>query len=204
MQLISLEKKITTDLPQSEAEILEGLLKRAEEKGKFQIEIGCGNGHFLAAYGKKHADAFFLGIEFKKGRCYKTLKKIDKNGLGNIEILHAKGEDVVDNLPPGCVDHYHIYFPDPWPKAKHKKRRFLRMTNLETMVKTLTPGGQIFFISDIYDYTLQTKILFSLHNELSILNLEPPEEAFISIFANRFNKLEKNFYFVAARKVEIT
>jgi len=165
------------------------------------VEIGSGNGHFLLEYTKDKQDIFFTGIELKKQRCLKILKKIRNNRITNCCVVYGNAEDFLYNLPPAIVDNFHIYFPDPWPKAKHKKRRFFRMPNLDILCRCLKRGGKIFFATDILDYYLQAKVLIILHPELKLLELTPSPEIYKSLFANRFTELEKSIHFVSCSKV---
>lgn len=202
LQLILLKKRNpgARDLNAAEQEQINSLLNQAREKSALEVEIGCGNGHFLVEYTKQKPDIFFTGIEIKKSRCLKIIKKIEQQLIDNVCVIDGNAEDVLYNLPAACVDKYHIYFPDPWPKKKHKKRRFLRMPNLEVLCQSLKSGGWIFFASDIFDYYLQAKVLFALHPALELLTVPPPPEIFQSIFAHRFSELEKSIHFVAAVK----
>ncbi|MBN1409570.1 MAG: methyltransferase domain-containing protein [Spirochaetales bacterium] len=176
------------------------VLTEAREYGSFEIEIGCGNGHFLNEYGKVNPATLLLGIEFKNKRCMASRKKIEKNNLSNLRIMQAKAEDVINQLPAESVDKYHIYFPDPWPKQKHRRRRFLRMVTLNTIVSTLKPGGEIHFLSDIMDYTLQSKILFALHPDLTVNDSVLADEVCLSVYANKFRLSASPMHAVTAKK----
>ena len=203
LQLITLAKKTAgnRDLTGAEKAGIDHLLQTARQKPRYEIEIGCGNGHFLTNRASQKQDTFFTGIELKQQRSLKTHKKINRLQLDNASIVCGNAETVVYNLPGAVVDAYHIYFPDPWPKARHKKRRFLRWPHLGALCRSLKPGGQIFFASDIFDYCLQVRILFILHPDLRCLETPPPEELFCSVFANRFSELEKATHFVAAVRI---
>jgi tRNA (guanine-N(7)-)-methyltransferase len=166
-----------------------------------EIEIGCGNGHFLSMYAKEKNLSYLIGVEFKQKRCLKALKKIQTQKLANAAIIQGKAEELIERLPANSVDKFHIYFPDPWPKTKHRRRRFLRMTNLENLCRSLKPGGEILFCSDIYDYYLQTKLLFLISRELKLSETPPPPQVLKSIFGRKFSSVGKNIFFIASRKL---
>ena len=176
------------------------IFQRSNNYERMEIEIGCGNGHFLSEYGVKNKNTFIMGIEKKENRCAKTMKKINQLSLKNAAVIMANAEEVLEYLPQSIVDRYHIYFPDPWPKTKHRKRRFFKMSSLNRIFTTLRTGGIMHFSSDIFDYFLQTKIIFILHRGFRISSLPPPSEFFISIYAEKFKYLEKPIYHISAIK----
>jgi tRNA (guanine-N7-)-methyltransferase len=179
---------------------LPSLLSEAKTKPFFEIEIGCGNGHFISEYAKAHPEVFLLGIELKNKRCLSSNKKIEKDMLANVRIMRARAEAVLAVVPETSVDRYHVYFPDPWPKQKHRRRRFLRMPNLDRIVATLKAGGEVHFMSDVLDYALQAKILFSLHPALHVSEASPPDQVTQSVYATKFKRLDYRLHSVSATK----
>ncbi|MBN1696873.1 MAG: hypothetical protein JW881_05115 [Spirochaetales bacterium] len=171
-------------------------------RGRIEIEIGSGNGHFLVAYGEKAKDTFLIGIELKKKRCLKILKKIKNRSLHNITVVQEKAEVLLQRLPPRCIDHYHVYFPDPWPKTRHRRRRFIRKSNLDILCNTLKPGGRLSFATDFFDYSVQAKLLLLLHPGFTLMDDNPPEEVFLSVYANKFMDHGQKIYLMTARKNE--
>jgi tRNA (guanine-N7-)-methyltransferase len=148
-----------------------------------EIEIGSGNGHFLAEYGNQQRACGLLGIETKNRRCGKIEKKINTKGLGNVLLFRGKAESLLALLKPASVDAFHIYFPDPWPKTKHRRRRLFKMPALEVFHRALKTGGRIYFGSDVFDYYLQAKVLGALHGGFAVLPEELPPEAVLSMFS---------------------
>lgn len=166
-----------------------------------EIEIGCGNGHFITEYGESN-NKLLIGIDIKNKRCVKTLKKVKNKGLKNICVYRGKAEEFLKFLPSEKIDAFHIYFPDPWPKARHRKRRFFRFPQIDKMSDCLKNKGSIYFATDVFDYYIQAKILMGFHKELIILNTaEPPGELYNSVFGKRFLNNKKNIYFVCAEKI---
>ena len=165
-----------------------------------EIEIGCGNGHFISAYGARHPERLLVGVDIKAGRCGKALHKINRLGLSNTHIACCRAEEVVNGLAESSVDGFHFYFPDPWPKNKHRRRRFLRMANLQLLQRSLKPGGDLHFVTDFFDYFLHTKIILLLQGNWSVLTSAPPDEFTKSMFSRRFTDLGKNLFHLHAKK----
>lgn len=167
--------------------------------GELEVEIGMGNGHFLAEYARRNPDRFLLGVERKRHRVVRALKKLDTAALANARVVLGGAEAVLDALAPLSVGAFHIYFLDPWPKARHRKRRFLRRETVDILFRALRPGGRIYFATDMLDYFLQAKILFVLAGAVST-DSEPPEETHLSVYSARFRDTGTRTYYMVARK----
>ena len=150
---------------------------------RVEIEIGSGNGHFLTEYGKRFPECGLLGIETKNRRCGKIQKKIRTNALDNILLYQGRAESLFERLAPGSVDAVHIYYPDPWPKAKHRRRRLFKMPALEVFYRVLKTGGRVFFATDVFDYYIQAKVLGLLHGGFAVPAESLPPEATLSMFS---------------------
>jgi tRNA (guanine-N7-)-methyltransferase len=163
-----------------------------------EVEIGCGNGHFLSEYAARRPGAHLIGVDIKKKRCVKAAEKASKRKLTNVSVECVNAEEFIRDIPPGSVDAFHIYFPDPWPKSKHRKRRFLSRANLAALHARLKPGGRIFFGTDFLDYYVQAKLLFILHGGFTLSADPVPGEAFSSIFSRKTEAKRKTARFVSA------
>lgn len=121
-----------------------------------EVEIGCGDGSFLAAYAAQHREKNFLGIERLLGRIRKLNHKAIHLRLDNLKILRIEASYCVQYLlPPKSIRACHIYFPDPWPKKKHWKRRLIAPKFAENLANALEPGGQVFLRTDNESYFRQ-------------------------------------------------
>lgn len=165
-----------------------------------EVEIGSGNGHFLAAYAAAHPDRHIVGVEKKRPRASKALAKINALSLENADMVLGRAEDVLRRLPPSSVRAFHIYFPDPWPKSKHRRRRFLRMHAVERIHALLEPGGHVYFATDMLDYLVQARVLFALHSAYAP-GPSAPEECFLSVFSDRFTRMGRTIHFASWSKV---
>jgi len=164
------------------------------------VEVGCGNGHFLAAYCAGHPEVAYLGVELKAKRCLKAVQKIERRGLTRAYVLQATAEQVVAALPEASVDRYHVYFPDPWPKARHRRRRFLRGETLAGLRRTLRPGGELAFATDFLDYFLQAKLLCILEPGLQLLDCPPAEDIFVSVYGDLLARKRRAVHAFVARR----
>jgi tRNA (guanine-N(7)-)-methyltransferase len=167
--------------------------------GPVEVEIGMGGGHFLVEYARRNPSRFLIGVERKRHRVVRALKKVQTYGIRNAVVVMGDAQAVLDLLPSGSVAAFHVYFLDPWPKNRHRKRRFLRAETTSLLLDRLEPGGRVLFATDMLDYFMQTKMLFILCGATSA-DSEPPEETHLSVYATRFRESGTKTYFAVARK----
>jgi tRNA (guanine-N(7)-)-methyltransferase len=175
-----------------------GPLLRA--RGELEVEIGCGNGHFLSEYAAERPNATLVGIDIKKKRCMKAREKAKRRGYSNVLIINASAERVLRGLPPASVDAFHIYFPDPWPKSRHRKRRFFTMANLLLMHDLLKEQGRLHFGTDFFDYYIQAKVLVALHTGFSVTGESAPDAVLSSLYGRKFVGDSKSIHLFSAVK----
>jgi tRNA (guanine-N7-)-methyltransferase len=122
-------------------------------KGPVIVEIGSGKGRFIIRSATENPDKNFLGIE-KSLKYSRVLNKhAEKSGLTNLRLLNAEAEYFVSKyIPENSVSECHIYFPDPWPKKRHNKRRLINSSFLLAVTLSLKPGGCIYYATDFKDY----------------------------------------------------
>ena len=126
-----------------------------------EIDLGSGDGTFLVQQAKKHPDRNFLGVERLLGRARKVDRKAQRLGLTNVRALRIESGYAVKFLfPPASVRVCHIYFPDPWPKKRHHKRRLMQTDFLTALRGTLVDGGEVRFATDHAPYFEETAALF--------------------------------------------
>lgn len=117
------------------------------------VDIGFGMGDATAEMAASMPDTRFLGIEVHKPGVGKLLGAIRRRGLENIRIVQEDAVFVVENMiPPGLVDGFLLFFPDPWPKKRHHKRRIVRRSFVSTLAERLVPGGFIYSVTDWAEY----------------------------------------------------
>jgi len=121
--------------------------------GPVDIEIGCGKGRYIIAAARCNPRINYFGIERSAKYFNITKTRALKAGLPNIRLLSAEaGFFVQTNVPDNSVQSYHIYFPDPWPKKRHNKRRLVNPLFVNHLHRTLIPGGKFFFATDFVEY----------------------------------------------------
>ena len=118
-----------------------------------EIDLGCGDGSFLIAMAQKYPERNFLGIERLLGRVKKVAKKADRAGLKNCKVLRLESKYTIEYLfPENSIDRLHLLCPDPWPKARHHRRRLVQQDFLNCLDKVLKPGGEFCFKTDHPEY----------------------------------------------------
>ncbi len=116
-------------------------------------EIGFGMGLATWRIARERPDYNYLGIEVHTPGVGKLLAAIEEHGLSNIRILHHDAVEALERVvAPASLSGFHIFYPDPWPKKRHHKRRLMRPGIVELLTSRLKPGGYLYFVTDIEDY----------------------------------------------------
>ncbi|AXE29165.1 tRNA (guanosine(46)-N7)-methyltransferase TrmB [Chromobacterium phragmitis] len=120
------------------------------------LEIGFGMGGATAEIAAANPDQDYLGIEVHGPGVGNLCKLIAEKELTNLRLMRHDAVEVLDNmLADGSLDGVHIFFPDPWHKKRHNKRRLIQAPLVEKLVKKLKPGGYLHAATDWEDYALQ-------------------------------------------------
>ncbi|HEY9010907.1 MAG TPA: tRNA (guanosine(46)-N7)-methyltransferase TrmB [Devosia sp.] len=120
---------------------------------RIAIEIGYGGGEHLARQARENPETGFIGCEVFSGGIAKLLEKIDADELGNVRLFTDDALKLLVKLPDASLDEAFLLYPDPWPKTRHHKRRFVSPVTLGELARVLTPGSIFHFASDIEDYS---------------------------------------------------
>ncbi|MGI9413017.1 MAG: tRNA (guanosine(46)-N7)-methyltransferase TrmB, partial [Hyphomicrobiales bacterium] len=120
------------------------------------LEIGFGGGEHLHAQALANPDVGLIGCEPFVNGVAKLLSDIERSGVQNIRIYDDDARDLLDVLADRCLDRIFVLFPDPWPKTRHHKRRFVTPDNLDRLARVMVSGGELRFASDISDYVRWT------------------------------------------------
>ena len=118
-----------------------------------EVEIGFGKGRFLRAAAERSPDRNWLGIEYAGPCVALAAERIAKRGLTNVRLVRGAAEEILtDHLSDASVEAFHVYFPDPWPKKRHHKRRLIKPAFAEEVVRALRPGGRLHIATDYGEY----------------------------------------------------
>ena len=117
----------------------------------YNLEIGCGNGHFLLKQALSNRNSFFLGCELKKKIIIKAIKKIENHKLTTVKFLRGDILNFLEYLP-AKIENVYINFPDPWPKKRHHKRRLIQQPFLVKIHSLMLKTARLYFVTDNIDY----------------------------------------------------
>jgi tRNA (guanine-N7-)-methyltransferase len=121
-----------------------------------EVELGSGDGSFLAGYAASRPASNFMGVERLLGRLRKLDRKGLRLGLTNLRLFRIEASYLVEYmLPRQSASAIHIYFPDPWPKRRHRKNRLVTEAFVESVARALQPGGMLYLRTDDADYFQQ-------------------------------------------------
>ena len=121
-----------------------------------RLEIGFGGGEHLIAEAERHPGSGFIGIEAFTNGMAKALAEIAAHDLRNIRLHHGDATDLLAWLPRAGLARVDLIYPDPWPKRRHWKRRFIQPASIAELARVLKPGGDFRFATDIADYAAWT------------------------------------------------
>jgi tRNA (guanine-N7-)-methyltransferase len=148
------------------------------------LEIGFGMGETTATIAAANPDKDYLGIEVHTPGVGSLLRQIDERGLSNIRIVQHDAVDVLQHMiAPEALDGVHIFFPDPWPKKRHHKRRLLQAPFVALLAARLKPGAYVHAATDWEEYALQ--MLQVLAAEPSLVNTSGDASGFVARPASR-------------------
>ncbi|HSD44045.1 MAG TPA: tRNA (guanosine(46)-N7)-methyltransferase TrmB [Burkholderiales bacterium] len=129
------------------------------------LEIGFGMGETTAAIAQAHPDTDYLGIEVHMPGVGALLRRIESLGLTNVRVIRHDAVDVLEKMiAPTSLDGVHVFFPDPWPKKRHHKRRLVQPAFVHLLASRTKPGAYLHAATDWEDYAIQM---------LDVLTAEP-------------------------------
>jgi tRNA (guanine-N7-)-methyltransferase len=121
-----------------------------------RMEIGFGGGEHLVAEAQAHPQTGFIGIEPFVNGMAKALALIEQHALANVRLHFGDATELLDWLPDASLARIDLLYPDPWPKRRHWKRRFVQDRSVAALARILRVGGEFRFVSDIPDYAAWT------------------------------------------------
>jgi tRNA (guanine-N7-)-methyltransferase len=145
---------ITATAPSSVADFPAELFDPATEA--LRLEIGFGGGEHLVAEAERFPHTGFIGCEPYVNGMAKILAQIEAHNIRNIRLFAGDAAELLNWLPPRSLARIDLIHPDPWPKRRHWKRRFVQDATVVAMARVIEPGGEFRFVSDIDDYCAWT------------------------------------------------
>ena len=145
---------------------------------RFEVDLGCGKGRFLLAHAAKNPSTNFLGIDRMLRRIRKVDNRARRMNLNQIRLLRVEAYYAVAHLlPPASVNAYYIFFPDPWPKARHEGHRLFNAAFLDALDRTLAWDGVVHVATDHLPYFEQLSEVFAGDSRfVPIEPFVPPED----------------------------
>ena len=171
-----------------------------------RIEIGFGKSEFLLEVARNDSEFNYVGFEYSSKRVRKFLKKVPHFGVTNVRAVCANVEHILERVfKPNSIDRIFILFPDPWPKRRHAKNRFVRPHNVETLYRLLRPKGGVTLRTDDPQYAKQMLTVIDAHAGFTNLAgagrfAETPREAYSTLYENKFIEMGRRIYYLEYRK----
>jgi tRNA (guanine-N7-)-methyltransferase len=165
-----------------------------------EVDLGCGDGAYLAALARQKPDRNFLGVERLVGRVHSACRKILQADLTNARVLRVEIAYAVTHLfPSGSVEVFHLMFPDPWPKRRHSRRRVVTEEFLASVYRALAPQGRLQIATDQIDYFREIERLAARSPQFIMTKSQEPGA--MSTFEQRFRQSEFEIHRLILRKI---
>ena len=116
------------------------------------LEIGFGGGEHMASQAARAPNVLIIGCEPFLNGVASAVRHVDEQGLKNVRIKDGDARELIGHLPDACLNRVFILFPDPWPKARHHKRRIVQPEVLADLARVMKPGGKLRFATDVGGY----------------------------------------------------
>ena len=174
---------------------------------KLFFEIGFGSGDIIYKQAKLNPENIYIGIEYYRKGIAQLIEKIETTKLENLKILHGDARRVLANIPDEIFDEIWLFFPDPWPKKRHSKRRFIQLEMIELLHRKIKQGGKLLISSDDKNYIAWTLSLIFMRNFFNWLSDEPSDwkhpnnDYFGSKYEKKGIKSDREPYFLKFLKI---
>ena len=171
------------------------------------LEIGCGIGDFIVKTAADLPGINFIAIDYYNKGCWKTCRRIDRAGLGNVRVLRVEARCfIAEMIAPESLAAVYINCPDPWPKKRHRKRRLVNREFMGFLLPYLAPGADFYFATDFDDYGIDVAEMLAglegVSNRLSPdIYRHELTDYHLSKYMQKFMGMGKRIYFVHYRKL---
>jgi len=165
---------------------LSGLFPRP---GPVEVELGSGDGSFLARYAQSSPEHNFLGVERLLGRLRKIDRKGRRAGLGNLRLVRIEARYFIEYLlSAACLRAVHVYFPDPWPKRRHERNRLIDESFPGQVARVLEPEGRIYLRTDDLQYFTRIREVFAQYKAFAAVETPPSLASEMTDFERSFHE----------------
>ena len=174
---------------------------------KIFFEIGFGSGDIIYKQAKLNPENIYIGIEYYRKGIAQLIEKIETTKLENLKIFHGDARRVLVNIPDEMFDEVWLFFPDPWPKKRHSKRRFIQLEMIELLHRKIKQGGKLLISSDDKNYIAWTLSLIFMRNFFNWLSdgpsdwKRPNNDYFGSKYEKKGIKSDREPYFLKFLKI---
>lgn len=178
---------------------------RFEKRQPIHLEVGSGKGRFITEMAKRHPHINFIGLELQSSAIIKALEKQIENRLPNLQLLNGNANHLTDYFETEEISKVMLTFSDPWPKARHEKRRLTHANYLKQYQQILTKAGEFYFKTDnqgLFEYSLTSLNNYGMtFNEviLDLHNSEQAEDNIMTEFEEKFSKKGFRIYQIRAQ-----
>ncbi len=168
-----------------------------------EVELGTGKGRFLLEWAAAHPGTGVIGVERARKYLEMAAARAARAGLVNVRLVHTSAEDLLFRcLAPASAAAVHVYFPDPWPKKKHHKRRFFRPENVARIAEVLAPGGLLRVKTDHEGYAgVIAEVLAGEPRLAAVAAAETFEAIPATNFEVKYARDERPVYRFASRRI---
>jgi tRNA (guanine-N7-)-methyltransferase len=149
------------------------------------LEIGCGRGDLAVSYAVSHPDDALMAIDVHTRGIANILAGIESRHLENVRVIEGDAQVFVRRLPSCSIDEIWVFFPDPWPKVRHRNRRLLRHDLIATLTEPLKVGGVLRLATDIEDYARTATDAVASSGRFSDPTLGRPDWRIETVFERR-------------------
>lgn len=164
---------------------------------RVELELGSGKGMFLRRAAERDPRTGFLGVE-RAGKFFHTcVEGLERARLPNARLVRADAYDLLSRwIPPESLHALHVYFPDPWPKKRHAKRRMLSLPLFDLAARAIAPGGSLAIASDVDWYFAEAVDLLDAHTAFDATVLTPLDlEEVATHYAIKYQKEGRHLQF---------
>ncbi len=167
-----------------------------------EVDLGCGDGTFLATLAREQPARNFLGVDWAASRVRAACRKIGDAQLPNARVLRAQNLETLRTLlAPQSVEVCHLLFSDPWPKRRHHERRVFSEEFLHAVAEVLIPGGLLRVATDHAEYFSAMQQTWPKAEAFAVCPLDAGETGFSTTFENRFRATGARIHRVVLRKM---